>query len=96
MTVGHDHSLTSETGQITVTAATGAVEITAATRISLRVAENSITLTPEAINLLGDILSMEAGVISLDSLGALNLQATGVVDLEAAEFVAVPPPDVPV
>lgn len=73
VTVVHDHSLTSRTGGIRVTADAGAIDITAATRICLRVAENSITLTPASI----------------------SIQAAGAVNLDAAAFVAVPPPDVP-
>ena len=80
VTVVHDHSLTSETGGITITASAGAIDITAATRICLRVAENSITITPAAISLFADII---------------NIQAMAAVNVDAAAFVAVPPPNLP-
>ena len=103
ITVAHDHSLTSQTGGITVTALAGAIDITAATRISLRVAENAITLTPASIGVLADILSVEADLINMQSAtlinlqagGAVNIQAAGAVNVDASEFVAVPPPDLP-
>jgi type VI secretion system secreted protein VgrG len=94
--VGHDHSLTSRLGTISVTAAGGAIEIAAATSITLRVAENSITLTPELIQILADAVNVTAvAAVEIDA-ASVNITAVADVTIEAAEFVAIPPPDVPV
>ena len=80
-----------------MTAEAGAIEIAAATQITLRVAENSITLTPELIQVLADAVNVTTiAAVSIASGAEVNISAIGDVSIEAAEFVAIPPPDVPV
>lgn len=96
VTVGQNHSLTSRIGTISVTAEAGAIEIAAATMITLRVAENSITLTPAMIQVLADAVNVTAiAAVEIEAVD-VNITAAADVSIEAAEFVAIPPPDVPV
>jgi type VI secretion system secreted protein VgrG len=96
VTVGQNHSLTSQLGSINVTADAGSIMITAATAITLRVAENSITLTPELIQMFADALNVTAIAAVEIEAADVNITAIADVSIEAAEFVAIPPPDVPV
>jgi len=103
VTVGHDHSLTSETGDIIVTAEAGKVEISAALSLTLRVAGTAITLTPEGIAITSPgPVTTEATEVNITSAAytlesaEVNIIAAVSVDIETAEFIAIPPPDVPV
>ena len=89
VTVGQNHSLTSSSGNITITATLGQVEITALTTLTLRVGPTSISLTPEGVNI------MTPGTVTTEAL-EVNIMAATSVDIETAEFIAVPPPDLPV
>jgi type VI secretion system secreted protein VgrG len=102
ITVGHDHSLTSETGDIIVTAEAGKVEISAAISLTLRVAATMITLTPEGIAITSPgPVTTEATEVNITSAAytlesaEVNIIAAVSVDIETAEFIAIPPPDVP-
>ena len=84
-TIGHDYSLTSHTGGITITADVGSVDISAMTRISLRVGPNSIVITPVGITITADVdINLAAGgIVSTEAGGDVNLTGGGAVTVEA-------------
>ncbi|HYZ63461.1 MAG TPA: type VI secretion system tip protein TssI/VgrG [Acetobacteraceae bacterium] len=93
VTVTQDNTLTSRTGNISVTADVGAVTITATTRITLRVGASSITLTAGEINIATPVLTIQAGEFNVTA-ASFTVEAPEVTLLTPALFA--PPPIPPV
>lgn len=73
--VTRNHSLTSETGHVTIDAALG---------ITLRVAENTIRITPAGIMINGMTLNLVAdAALSMASASVVNMEAAGMILLDA-------------
>ena len=91
-------SLTSQSGEISVSALRGGVSVTAATEITLRVGASSITITPGSINIVTPSLQMEAAadvritspVVNISTV-ALLIEAAATATIATPLFEAPPP-----
>ncbi|HVJ51862.1 MAG TPA: type VI secretion system tip protein TssI/VgrG [Aliidongia sp.] len=103
VTVDCNYSLTTKTGDITVTADLGAISLTAARSITLRVGASLISMLPTGIEINAPTVTVTAEttatVVALEEVTILGTNAVNIVtedmSIIATEFVAIPFPDLP-
>ena len=85
VTITENHSLTTKTGDISVSADASSVTISAATTLTLKVGETTIVLTPESISLssFGKISISALAAVAIDALAAVTVNALAEVSIDA-------------
>ena len=85
VTVTRNHSLTSKTGEVTIEAAVA---------LTLKVGENTISMTPAGIKINGVAIGVVADAALSMTSPMINLQSEGIVSTTAAGMILMDAPDI--